>query len=148
MGHCSSASSSEKKELEERKAIQSKLHNICILCLGWKNAKHDCPVRSCPHCGAMHNALLCNSDKNKNFRCESYLSDEDLTEDPEALIKADKCFLTKRSKSLVEKKSSDKQMEEVKAILKTLSNEQKDRPEKMNITTGWPFYNQAELMIE
>ena len=36
-----------KKELEERKAIQSKLHNVCILCLGWKTAKHDCPVRSC-----------------------------------------------------------------------------------------------------
>ena len=37
-----------KKEIEERKAIQSKLHNICILCLGWKTVKHECPVRSCP----------------------------------------------------------------------------------------------------
>ena len=76
----------------------------------------------------MHHVLFCNSDKNltdKTFRCESYISDEDLTEDPEALINMDKCFLTRRSKSLVEKKSSDKQMEEVKAILKTLSNEQK-----------------------
>ena len=76
----------------------------------------------------MPNILLCNSDKSmtdRAFRCESYVSDEDLIEDPEALVNADKCFLTKRSKPLVEKKSSDKQMEEVKAILKTLSHEQK-----------------------
>ena len=26
-----------KKEREERKAIQSNLHNLCILCLGWKS---------------------------------------------------------------------------------------------------------------
>ena len=118
-----------KKDLEERKAIQSKLHNVLILCLRWKNTKQqDCPVCSCPRCGAMHNILLCNSDKSltdKTFRCESYVSDEDLTEDPEALVNEDKCFLTKRSKLPAEKKSPDKQMEEVKAILKTLSLEQK-----------------------
>ena len=37
-----------KKDLEERRAIQTKLYNVCILCLGWRNAKkHD-----------MHNILL------------------------------------------------------------------------------------------
>ena len=41
-----------KKEQEERKAIQQKLLNLCILCLGWKNAQHICPVKKCPRCGA------------------------------------------------------------------------------------------------
>ena len=38
-------------------------------------------------------------------------------------------------------------MEEVKAILKTLSNEQKMETGKRNVMTGWPFYNQEELKI-
>merc|ERR1712215_559653 len=53
-----------KKDVEERRTIQSKLYNVCITCLGWKGSKdHDCPVRSCPRCGSGQKILLCNSDK-------------------------------------------------------------------------------------
>ena len=117
-----------KKDLEERRAIQTKLYNVCILCLGWRNPKeHDCPVRSCPRCGSGHNILLCNSDKSladKTFKCESYVSDNDLTDDPEALVNEDKCFLTKRSKGPTENKPPGKQMEQVKTILKNLTLKQ------------------------
>ena len=51
-----------KKDQEERKAIQKKLLNLCILCLGWKNTQHICPVKKCPRCGAIHNALVCPSE--------------------------------------------------------------------------------------
>ena len=63
----------------------------------------------------MHNILLCNSDKSltdKTFKCESYISDEELTEYPEAPVNEDKCFLTKRSKPTTENKPPEKQMEE------------------------------------
>ena len=50
--------------------------------------------------------------------------DDKLTEDPEPLTSPDRCFLVKRNKPLVEKKAKDKQLEEVKALLKTLSTEQ------------------------
>ena len=98
----------------------------------------------------MHNILLCNSDRNmtdKTFRCESNISDDDLTEDPEALTNTDKCFLSKRSKPPVEKKSSEKQMEEVKAILKTLSNEQKEEAKRKE-SKEWLSYSQVELKTE
>ena len=37
-----------KKNQEERKAIQKKMLSLCILCLGYKSGKHDCPVTNCP----------------------------------------------------------------------------------------------------
>ena len=111
--------------MEERRAIQNKLYNVCITCLGWKGSKdHDCPVRSCPRCGSGHNILLCNSDKDladKTFRCEGYVSDQDMTEDPEALINEDKCFLTKRNREPSNAKPIENEMEEVKTSLKSLS---------------------------
>ena len=50
-----------KKEPDEKKAIQTKLHILCILCLGWKGNDPVCPVKSCAKCGVMHNVLLYNS---------------------------------------------------------------------------------------
>ena len=84
-------------------------------------------MKSCSRYGAMHNVLLCTSDRDqldKTFFCESISSDDNLTEDPESLNNPDKCFLTKRSKPTVEKNMKDRQMEEVKNLLKTLSAEQ------------------------
>ena len=75
----------------------------------------------------MQNVLLCTSDRDgldKTFFCESNLSNDNLTEDPEALSNPDKCFLTKRSKPLAQKSVEDMQMEEVKTLLKTRSAEQ------------------------
>ena len=119
--------------MEERRTIQNKLYNVCITCLGWKGSKdHYCPVRSCPRCGSSHNILLCNSDKaltDKTFRCEGYVSDKDLTEDPEALLNEDKCFLTQRKREPSEIRPTEKQMEQVKTILKSLSLKQQKEPE-------------------
>ena len=102
----------EKLEPEEIKAIQTILQNLCILCLGWKGVKHVCPVKSCARCGAMHNVLLCTSDRyglDKTFFCGDIPSHDNLTLDPEALTNPDRCFLVKRSRPLVEKKSNDRQ---------------------------------------
>ena len=135
--------------MEERRAIQNKLYNVCITCLGWKGSKdHDCPVRSCPRCGSAHNILLCNSEKSladKKFKCESYVSDNDLTEDPEALVNEDKCFLTKRSKGPTKDKPPGKQMEQVKTILKNLSLKQQKESEKRELNDRIAFLQSGRV---
>merc|ERR1712215_407835 len=130
-----------KKDLEERRAIQTKLYNVCILCLGWRNPKeHNGPVRSCPRCGSGHNILLCNSDKSladKTFKCESY----DLTEDPEALLNEDKCFPTNRKKEHSEVKPTEKQMEQIK----NLSLKQQKEPEKRELNDRIAFLQSGRV---
>ena len=55
----------KKKILEERRAIQKKIH-LCCTCLGkaWKD--HQCPKGKCSRCGALHNVLLCNRSPEAN----------------------------------------------------------------------------------
>ena len=108
-----------KKDQEERKAIQKKLLNLCILCLGWKNAQHICPVKKCPRCGAAHNVLLCPREDPERA-CE-----EEWTEDPESLADPDRCYLVGKNKAPEVKGDRKVQLEEVKAILKELSAEQR-----------------------
>ena len=115
-----------KKDQEERKAIQTKLQNLCILCLERKGAQHQCPVKSCVRCGAGHNVLLCNKeDPDRAFITSEIASDGELTEDPEALTNMDKCFMVKRNKPQEPKGAQSIQLEEVKALLKELSAEQR-----------------------
>ena len=105
-------------------------------------------MRSCPRCGSGHNILLCNSDKSladKTFKCESYVSDNDLTEDPEALLNEDKCFLTKRKKEPSEVKPTEKQMEQVKTILKNLSLKQQKEPEKRELNDRIAFFQSGRV---
>ena len=59
-------------------------------------------------------------------------SDDNLTEDPEVLVNPHRCFLVRRNKPLVEKKPKDIQLEEVKALWKTLSTEQIEEIKKKN----------------
>ena len=121
-----------KKDVEERRAIQSKLYNVCIICLGWRGSKdHDCPVSSCTKCGSGHNILLCNSNKDlsdKTFRCEVINSDQDMTEDPEALVNEEKCYLIKRNREPPKRKTVEDQKEEVETALKSLSLKQPKTP--------------------
>ena len=68
-----------------------------------------------------HNILLCNSDKDladKTFRCEGYVSDQEMTEDPEALINEEKCFLTKRNREPSKEKPIEDQKEEAAQSLR------------------------------
>ena len=115
-----------KKEQEERKAIQQKLLNLCILCLGWKNAQHICPVKKCPRCGAGHNVLLCpKEDPDRAFVISERACEEEWTEDPESLVDPDRCYMVRKHKAPEVKGDRKIQLEEVKAILKELSAEQR-----------------------
>ena len=83
-----------KKSQEERKAIQSKIPNLCILCLGPKGGKHDCPVTKCPRCGAMHNVLLCPAEEEDI----AFVLNEnnEWTENDEALGNPEMCYLIRK----------------------------------------------------
>ena len=100
--------------------------NLCILCLGWKGAQHQCPVKSCPRCGAGHNVLLCTKeDPDRAFITGEIVCDEEWTEDPEALTDMDRCFMVKKHKPPEPKGTQNAQLEEVKTLLKELSAEQR-----------------------
>ena len=91
---------------------------------------------------------MCNSDKSladKTFKCESYVSDNDLTEDPEALLNEDKCFLTKRKREPSEVRPDEKQMEQVKTILKTLSLKQQKEPERGELNDRIAFLQSGKV---
>ena len=86
-----------KKDQEERKGIQKKLLNICILCLGWKNGNNNCPVTKCPRCGAGHNILMFPTQATERaFVLNENGGEEEWTENDESLSNPDKCYLTKK----------------------------------------------------
>ena len=88
-----------KKNQEERKELQKKIINLCILCLGWKSINHKCPVTRCPRCGAGHNILLCpTAETERAFVLKENMDNSDWTENDEALANPDKCCLIRRSK--------------------------------------------------
>ena len=87
----------------------------------------------------MHNILLCNSDKSltdKTFKCESYVSDNDITEDPEALVNEDK-----RTKASAENKHPGKQME----VLKNLSLKQQMEAERKEFNDRVAFLQSGRV---
>ena len=109
----------QKKDQEERKTIQQKLMNLCIMCVGWKGAQHQCPVKNCPRCDAGHNVLLCpKEDPDRAFITSEKFCDEEWTEDPEALTDMDRFFMVRKHKPPEPKGARNVQLEEVRAILK------------------------------
>ena len=52
-----------KKDQDERRLIQKKLH-LCILCLCKEHKNEECAVKNCSRCGAKHNVLLCPKEAN------------------------------------------------------------------------------------
>ena len=115
-----------KKNQEERKAIQKKMLSLCILCLGYKSGKHDCPVTKCPKCGAAHNILLCPTEESERvFTLNENMDESEWTENDEALSNPDKCYMIKRAKTLERKEVGGNPMEESKNALKELISEQK-----------------------
>ena len=115
-----------KKNQEERKAIQKKMLNLCILCLGYKSGKHDCPVTKCPRCGAGHNILLCPTEESdRAFTLNENTEENEWTENDEALANPDKCYMIKKTKTLEHKDVGRNPMEEVKTALKELISEQR-----------------------
>ena len=115
-----------KKDQEERKSIQQKLLNLCIMCLGWKSSQHTCQVKSCPSYGAGHNVLLCpKEDPDRAFVSNEKTCDEECMEDPEALVDLDRCYMARKHKPPERKGDRNVQLEEVRAILKELSAEQR-----------------------
>ena len=93
-----------KKNQEERKAIQKKMLSLCILCLGYKSGKHDCPVTKCPRCGAGHNILLCPTEESERaFTLNENTEENEWTENDEALANPDKCYMIKKTKTLEHK---------------------------------------------
>ena len=111
-----------KKPQEERKAII----NLCILCLGFKNGKHDCPVTKCARCGAMHNVLLCPTDEeDRAFILNENLGQSEWTENEEALVKPEMCYMIKKVQLKEHSKKEKNQITGVKNALKELSSEQK-----------------------
>ena len=96
------------------------------MCLGWKGAQHSCPVKNCPRCGAGHNVLLCpKEDPDRAFVTSEKTCDEEWTEDPELLVDLDICYMVRKHKPTEVKGDRKVQLEEVRAILKELSAEQR-----------------------
>ena len=55
-------------------------------------------------------------------------SDQDLMEDPEALVNGEKCYLIKRNREPAKRKTVEDQKEEVETALKSLSLKQPKTP--------------------
>ena len=111
---------------EERKAIQTKIPNLCILCLGPKGGKHDCPVIKCLRCGAMHNVLLCPADEaDRAFTLNENLVQSEWTENYEALGNPEMCYMIKKIQPKEQGEMGKTQMTGIKNALKELSTEQK-----------------------
>ena len=115
-----------KKTQEERKAIQKKMMTLCILCLGFKSGKHDCPVTRCPRCGAAHNVLLCPTEETERaFILNENIDQSEWTENDEALTNPEMCYMIKKTQPLEHKEVGGNQMTGVKNALKELISEQK-----------------------
>ena len=72
--------------------------SLCILCLGYKSGKHDCPVTKCPRCGASHNILLCPTEESERaFTLNENTEENEWTENDEALLNPDKCYMIKKN---------------------------------------------------
>ena len=70
--------------------------------------------------------LLCpKEDPDRAFITSEKVCDEEWTEDPEALTDMDRCFMVRKHKPPEPKGAQNIQLEEVKAILKELSAEQR-----------------------
>ena len=83
-------------------------------------------MKNCPRCGAGHNVLLCpKEDPDRAFIISEKICDEEWTEDPEALVDLDRCFMVRKHKPPEPKWARNVQLEEVRAILKELSAEQR-----------------------
>jgi len=108
---------------EERKAIQSKIPNVCILCLGPKGGKHDCPVTKCPRCGAMHNVLLCPAEEED--RAFVLNENNEWTENDKALGNPEMCYLIRKVQPKEHNEVGKTQITGIKNALKELSTEQK-----------------------
>ena len=63
-----------------------------------------------------------------------------MTEDPEALVNEEKCYLIKRNREPSKKKPIEDQKEEVKATLKSLSLKQPKTPELGNSSDRIAFF--------
>ena len=83
-------------------------------------------MKNCPRCGAGHNVLLCpKEDPDRAFITSEKTCDEEWTEDPEALVDLDRCYMVRKHKPPETKGDKNVQLEAVRAILKELSAEQR-----------------------
>ena len=104
----------------ERKAIQNRIPNLCIVCLGFKGGKHDCPVIKCARCGAMHNVLLCPVDEeDRAFVLNENLGQSEWTENEEALGNPEMCYMVKKVQP---KEHSEKEKNQITGVKMHSSN--------------------------